>query len=44
MDFIMAVTVKQDQVGGRVVVLIAVPVEGFDVILLLLASCGHEYF
>jgi len=43
MDFIMAVTVKQDQVGGRVIVVIAVPVAGFDVIQLLLASCGCEY-
>ena len=38
MDFIMAVpqgddmTVKQDQIGGHVVVMVAVPVMNFDVI------------
>ena len=32
MDFIVAVTVKQNQVGGRVVVVVAVPVVNFEVV------------
>jgi len=32
MDFIMAVTVKQGQVGGQVVVVVAVPVVNFEVV------------
>jgi hypothetical protein len=31
-DFIMAVTVKQGQVGGHVVVVVAVPVMNFDMV------------
>jgi len=32
MDFILAVAVKQDQIGGHVVVVIAVPVVSFKVV------------
>ena len=33
MDFIVAVTVKQNQVGGGVVVLVAVPVVDFEQVI-----------
>ena len=32
MDFIMAVTVKQGQVGGHVAVVVAIPVVNFEVV------------